>query len=366
MRTKEYRPTALLIRRFVAITLTILSVLALFWPSAIALGGTFRTEQKVRVQEYREELREEEGEYYRGYQAYIAHNVIQNLLTERIERAEKQDDPETAGALRTVSGAIQELVANKSIEMINRDFFSGLYTAFEDLGLSFEEIREIAAKLPYYADKSRELWPKDLEPFDSEIRMAKLGVIGYNVLFFLVIALGVGAVILMFLNRTEVLTVLHAFFSLLLAGLAIGLWIILLINGEHLLIPGVSAFLTPIFAIAACFVYQRDKRCSGIFPKRAAAPEPAEGPVLQEPAEEPSYVAPLPQGQMKRQAPEPDEWVCPVCNGRNALSDRFCSYCGTGREQEPAPEPETPHCPNCGEPIDPDMKFCVRCGAKLG
>jgi hypothetical protein len=367
MNKKAYNPTALLIRRFVAITLTVLAVLTMFWPSAVALGGTFRTEEKSRMQEYQRSLEDfaDDDPYAEYMRAYAAYSDIRMLLETRIEKAEKQGDSETARALRTVEDALEELNANRSIEKINRTFFSGVFAAFEDLGVSFEEAREILSGLPYYTDKSRELWPDEIKPFDSELKAVKIGAIGYNVLFFLVIALGAGAVVMMLLNRSGVVTLLHAIFSLLLAGLAIGLWVILLIKGENLLIPGVSAFAMPIFAIAACFVYRRDKNCKGVFPKRTAEPvtETAETPVE----------APVSREQMQQLQEEPaqDEWICSVCNGRNALTDETCAFCGSGRNGEqdaPQPiasEPEPPRCKNCGEPVLPDMKFCVRCGTKL-
>ena len=366
-KTAGSRPAALLIRRFVAVVLTLLSVGALFWPSAIALGGTLRVETKEEIRNIEKELDDyrddsDEGKYARA--AYY-------LVLDTIRGYQKTTDKDAKKAAKEAENIFRSITdINYMSEGVVYSMLSTVYGAIKDLGLSYEEIREVISKLPYFASKAQEVWPQDAEPYKGLIDGVRYGAIGWNALFFLMLALAAAAVVMMILNRSKVFSILYAIFAVLLGGAFIALWIFLLVKGVHVMMPGVAAFLLPILAIAACIVYKRDKSYRGVFPKRQKkpAPVPAPAPEVVNPGrEERAFEDEQAFVHSYRPAAEPAAayapveagWLCPVCGERVNETARFCTKCGTPKAApapEPAPEPE-PEEPTVAFEPEPEPAF---------
>ena len=407
-----------LIRRFIAIILVGLAIVSLFWPSVIAVGGTMRKDLKAEIdslEEYVEKNRYELENRYGSVDLFTARQTYRYLfeyLYRSGERAKAAGDLDTYETYSVAAGIIREF-SEKLNRNITTDFFGTLYRSGKDLGLSFSEIRKLVGQLPYFADKASEMWPAEVKAYDGAIKGIKYGNIGYNVLFFLVIALAIAAIVLMFMNRSKFWVILFTIFAVLFAGIFIALWIFMLVKDFHMFIPGVSMFALPILAIAACIVYKRDKSYKGIFPKRekkerpvarveapiqpayepyvapvaapvftpAPEPEPVftpepepvftpepvkeaieaqpEEPVFV-PAEEPAPAEePTPAEEPAAEEPAVEGWPCPNCGLINEADSKFCTGCGT-RKPDAAPV-----CPNCGAPVREGVRFCTKCGTKL-
>jgi ribosomal protein L40E len=397
-----------ILRRFLAILLTGLAILSLFWPSVLAVGGTMRKDLKVAIEEMEDEI-----EQYRAYYGANDKEIEKEIASEvsgyilgycrmNAQNAGQAGNQEMSNFWNNAFSILNTLNHNVPVS-ISTDLYTTIYRSVKNLGFSYEEFREIIVQLPYFAEKAQDMIPQlrsDAEPYVTAI---KYGNVGYNVLFFLVIALAAAAIVLMFMNRSKFWVILFTIFAVIFAGIFIALWILMLTNGVRLFIPGVSMFALPVLAIAACIVYKRDKRYKGIFPKRekkeietarvetpvqpafeayapVAAPvftpvkeaepvfAPAE-PVKEEPvfapeepaAEEPVFVPVAPEAEEPvREAVEADEegWICRECGERNDADAKFCTYCGTKKA-------EAPVCPNCGAPVREGVKFCTLCGTKL-
>lgn len=51
-----------------------------------------------------------------------------------------------------------------------------------------------------------------------------------------------------------------------------------------------------------------------------------------------------------------DAWICPKCQGVNAIGTRFCKHCGQQVGSE---------CVNCGQLVQIDAEFCPACGVNI-
>ena len=392
----------LLVRRFIAIILTVLSVLTLFWPSMIALFGTLRTEERLGIAEFEDELeRRKISSGSKKEREAISVQVYSDLLI-RLDTFRQEalldGDKDAADTLEGISDAITEYVKNGN-SSVNETLFLTLYRSVKNLGFSAAELRSILSIMPYYADTAHTLWTKEeREEFDSLIPLTHLAVIVYNVLFFLMIALGAAAVVLMLLNRSKVMTVLYTIFAVLFSGCFIAAGVFLFINNFHMLIPGLAAFMMPILAIAACIVYKRDKTYNGVFPKRqkpvkAAQPAPAYTPApkyVPEPAPKfdpepaPKFVPePAPVFEpAPKYVPEPVEepMTAPLIAPDDEEPEGSALYVPdydedpgektvvVPRYSEPMPEAKPvqkpKYCTNCGAPLAGGAHFCTRCGTK--
>lgn len=378
----------LLVRRFIAIILTVLSVLTLFWPSMIALFGTLRTEERLEIAEFEDELewRKINSGSKKEREAISAqmYNMLLDTLDAYRQDAIRDGNKDAANTLEGVRNAITEYVENGK-SSVNETLFLTLYRSVRNLGFSAAELRSILSLMPYYADTAHTLWTKEeREGFESLIPLAHLAVIVYNVLFFLMIVLGAAAVVLMLLNRSKVMTVLYTIFTVLFGGCFIAAGVFLFINNFRMLIPGLAAFMMPILAIAACIVYKRDKTYNGVFPKRqkpvkAAQPAPAYTPAPKfVPEPTPKYVPePAP-----KYVPEPVEepMTAPLSTPDDEEPEGSALYVpdydedpdektvDVPRYSEPMPEAKPvqkpKYCTNCGAPLEGGAHFCTRCGTK--
>ena len=369
--------TAKIVRRFVAILLVGLAILSLFWPSVIAVGGTLRKDLQASVNEletYLDRNAYDIADRYGSREAYIYRATSEYMLdyfrlnAQKAQQAKEEELSNFFSNAYYIFGTLRENVAPR----INFEFYNTIYRSLKNCGLSFEEFREIFTQLPYFAEKTLDYNPQHTDQIKPVATAIKYGNICYNVLFFLVIALAAAAIVLMFMNRSKFWVVLFTIFAVLFAGIFLALWIFLLVKDFHLFIPGVSMFALPILAIAACIVYQRDKRYSGIFPKR----ERKEHPVARiETPSEPmpqSYAAPVftpvePVKEAPAEEPAPENgWTCPSCHAANDADSNFCTYCGTQKPAAPAfEETKEPVCPNCGAPLNEGAKFCTKCGTRV-
>lgn len=216
------------IRRFVAIGLTLLSILFLFWPSAAAIGREARKNAE---------------------------------FGQMVGQTDAEGLASVKGILYKDSGGYNEVEKYPELtEKAERSFLS-FFHAIRDGKLSFFDVRTIAtALLGTMADVARVAKPKTGSFSGLSPAIPTAAVIAVNVLFFLMIAFAVGSVLMMLFNRSRVFGVLLTVFAFLFAGII--LMFVLAIPDDHgtkVFLPGASLFLLPICSLAACIVYKRVK-----------------------------------------------------------------------------------------------------------
>ena len=427
---KAGNPAAtLILRRFIAIVLTLLAVGALFWPSAIALGGTFRTDLKEAIEPIEEEWENKSFKSEAKENEFLAPRMNE-LVLGTLKSVADSDDEDTrlwAEYIADVYGSFgyEEGAFVKVSEKTSNAFLATLFKSIRNLGFSFNEFRTVASGTTYFLDKMNESGMVEEEADKAMITYTKIGIICYTVLFFLLIALAAAAVVMMFLNRSKGFSVLFAVLASLLGCAFIAVWVFALVIGNHMLLPGIAAFLLPILSIAACIVYKLDKSYKGIFPKRekrqkrekrekpTREPQPAQQRGAQYARREdrvrrPQESAFAPTAPLFPDTGAEGGWMCPLCGAKNLDAAKFCTKCGSSKpvaapepepvfdpepepvfepepapvfdpESAPEPEPvfapepepvqETPQiprfCPQCGTETTPGMKFCTACGRKL-
>ena len=290
----------LLIRRAIAIVLTVAAVVGLFLPM-ISLGEDAKY-AFARV-------KTEDGESCRVFLDELPRALKQALKDEQVK-------PE-----------YQRIVANAA-EDLNSDVVLPLYGFIEDGRISFLEFCKITA-LPSKAlnvlndnyddleEALEEFGKLDEESAEAEeqilsalsaVRQLGAGLkalpIVFYTLFFLTLALGVAAIVMCVLNRSKLFGILFVCFALICALFfaavivlprvligdvtsfsftlgEIGTGLSRLANaGQVMLIdflPGIGLILLSVLSLAGCIVYKRDRSYAGILPKRgtaAAAPAP--------------------------------------------------------------------------------------------
>lgn len=342
---------SLLIRRIIAIALTVLAAASLFWPSMIRLNSDYREMLNAKLSQI------PPYELERSLQRN-ARDIASKLSAD--PQKVLSDMKKLYGIVKDGSVTAYELQQSALIG----GGYSDQVKAMIDQQLSYRIYDS------YYDAYTYQTIPA-AETYKNYVTYAKIGVIVYNVLFFAMLACCLLSIVLMILNK-RALNVLHTVFAFLLIGAFTAA--IILSNrytkgsfyslfgssryyGEYEVsipnpfVPGVSLFLTPILSLAACILYRRGSKEKAAAPAYTSAYAPAYTPAWQ-----PQPVAPQ---------PEPvKDWTCPCCNAKNPLDADFCEYCG-GRN--PAPMPKKPvqrtvFCTHCGKQIDADMRFCKFCG----
>ena len=216
------------IRRFVAIGLTLLSILCLFWPSAVAISS-----EASKTEEFAQLVGLSDAEGLNAvkdilYQDNGGYNEVEKYpeLTEKAERS-----------------------------------FLAFFRAIRDGKLSYFDVRTIATSLlGTMADVIRVAKPQSGSFSNLSPAIPTAGSVTVNVLFFLMIAFGVGSVLMMLFNKSRVFGVLLTVLAFLFAGIM--LMFLLVIPDDHgvkVLLPGASLFLLPVCSLAACIVYKRVK-----------------------------------------------------------------------------------------------------------
>lgn len=366
-----------MVRRVIAIVLTLLAAASLFWPSVVGLGSKYQAMVDAN-------------------QDYYDSGLVDRILERQAKYAVRQydiSDVETVekdlnklfnmgrdGALTVFEMEKVMLIANRYVAAI-KDSLKELRDRIDTYGAPDSVIRQVKSTEKY-------------------LTYAKIGVIVYNVLFFGMLAFCLMSVILMVFGKPA-LNVIHTVFAFLLTGVFTAA-IIVLNHYSHsqdfcraveltfyakqtgyanLLAPGISLFVTLPLSLAATIIYKRSRGPKAA--KIAAQPAPVcAAPVTQQPAAQPITRQPVQQPAAPQPEAQPsDEWICPACTAKNPKSAPFCEYCGTANptpppapepepepECEPAPEPapEKPQvfCMFCGRKIDADLPFCKYCGQK--
>ena len=382
------------VRRFIAIGLTVLSLVFLFWPAVLGYtDGETRTEYRVLYENRRIYKRSDSYRYEREEALY----------------AYQLGYGEDGGAYLSAKETYADYEYKPSVSLLE---LRSYYTAF----LTLQSIEE---RNDTYASDS-ELSELRAENRDQLI----LFTVALNVLFFGLLLTGVLSILFSLLNKGNGFAITHAVLAFLCAAAVI--FIIVSSNrslreafhynesaAASLLIgPDAALFLIPAFALAACIVYRRDRALKGAFPKRGASEAPAPVPVrnpyaprpvpeiptpaygnpdpyaayvpqprpvyerpVRVPKAEPKHIYPVPGSAKPAAQPtalfgktppsEETPWVCPQCEAQNTPESRFCSLCGSKRPEKMPAEEAPAFCPNCGTALEPGSRFCVFCGTKL-
>lgn len=401
------RSSVLLIRRFAAILLTVLSVICLFWPAMISITDA----------DDREAMEEKDEDYQDNRKSKEYKQSRKESLKFYKELYGKKDGAAYVDAMELYDSVA--LKGHKSFLHLR-----SLYTAASIMNRIVDENTE-EPDYSYLTEEKIEELEEEQEEQDKEHTKITIYAIILNVLFFAMLASGAAAIVLSFLNKLKIASYVHA----VLTVLGVVMVILVLVHLNHPYVeegddaiwgPGVGLFLMPIFSIGALVLYQRDKTFKGLFPKRGpkpayaaadnggnpfadntaaarhtapevpdysrdayAAPAPTSYAAPEEPsgrnlwnhpagrASDNNWGAPAPRpvsrpAEPARPAPAPaaEDWVCSQCEAVNPADAMFCSVCGA---QKPAPRAAAGRpafCHNCGEKLDPDARFCVSCGAK--
>ncbi len=366
------------IRRMVAIGLTVLTLIFLFWPSMMGITNEdVREEYEDSIPYIRRQLRE-----------------LRNSKDEAIDEFSSVMSDADAKAFYNAYAASLE-----SSTLTNWSFLAGRTRTS-----STTTVARLAEKY-------------DLSAFDSETKEQfdtwSIYSALMNILFFGMLAMGVLAIVLYALNKSRAAGVLLAVLA------AIGsIVFISYINYQNNQFSdslsgyssssaskmrnpygvGPAMFLLPIFALAACIVYKRDTRISGAFPKASSVPKPGASGDLWGMSSEPTPVSVPPKtgtsgtpqvsaaprsglkmssnwsrpgdgtiGSASGGASKPisrvslNGWICPQCESDNPNSEEFCPLCGG---KKPPVSVDAPRCTTCGAPLNPGASFCTNCGAK--
>ncbi len=354
--------TSTLIRRFIAIGLTVFTLVFLFWPSMIRIANKdYRDMVEGFIPSYRrslEDLRDNKSKY------------IDQL------QHEYGDSEGTALYNATVAGLETSACTSWS--------FLSMRTRTTS---SWTSSRIQLEHYGYTIDGESQ------DAYDKNVMYSIL----MNVTFFAILTSGVLAILLYALNKSRAGGIVLA--ALAVIGSAVFVFYIFdqnklyddALSGAYPDVYGVgpALFLLPIFAIAACIVYQRT-------PKRAAAADAPSDELWGMPPENaekaPASAPYAPMTQNARQTsaarsgqplsgswtrpgvtppPAPaapnaparaaiNGWICPHCESDNPADVDYCPLCGS---KKPVVRSQS-FCTACGAPIDPGASFCSTCGAK--
>lgn len=377
---------AALIRRFIAIGLTALTLVFLFWPSM--MGYTNKESRKNAednipiVRSTLSDMRSNKDEYIEDAQEEFGSSDGKALYDAAVAYLETQTMLDWSFLSMRTATTSQWTVARIQIEHYNTTLDS-----------------------------------KDQERYDKNIMYSIL----MNITFFGILAAGVLAILLYALNKSRAGGIVLAVFTVI--GAAVFVAFLIYQNGlqsdtlnemrtymgsdygknlENPFGPGPALFLLPAFAIAACIVYQRSPKPSGASakpssasadafagdlwgmpPASGAAGTPAANPTESRRADQGgasprsslkmsnnwSRPGSVPTGTAAAGAPNRtparvsvNGWICPQCESDNPASEEFCPLCGG---KKPAVRNEAKACCTaCGAPILPGALFCTTCGAK--
>ncbi len=243
-----------LIRRCLAIGLVLLSIMFMFWPATVAVSSRLRNSR------------------------------IDDRAALYMERYDCSESQARAIASFELSDNLRGVSAS---DLRSRLTYYALHQSVDDA---------------YKKETRGEDWFDDyLDRLSDDIKIERtlntLGGVCVNIFFFCMLAAGVAAIVLYALNKTRIAGIVFAVFAVLLVAVAIGYMIYTNVSTNEALdaksvsdevwdvqhdpiVPGVSMFLIPIFAIASCIVYQRTGRKKARTPKPAAAPVEPYAPIM--------------------------------------------------------------------------------------
>ena len=389
MSANESKTKSLLIRRFIAVFISIAAVLCLFLPMLSISEDAQAAFRRAKT---------ENSESNEAFIADLPGTVARLLKDEDVKKQH----------IRTVEDIASDLVYNVAMPLyrLGEDHRITLLEACQIVGLPAKAVDILDAHEDELDDCLKDFGESDPEykEQEAEIRhalsnlgpVASFSRIGSYVLYGLAgatLLLGILSIITELLNRSKSTSVLFCVFAILLAAL-----FILTIVGPRLmdaeikpfrfdleaedvgealtklanaavkavttLLPGIGLILLPLCAFVPCVLYKRDKSYDGVFPKRsrkAAASKKTERlkQKAMPPKKMPVAVPPAP-GKF---------WTCSACGQQNGVDSRFCCACGAQKPQrKPAPADSLPvarYCPVCGRELSAHHLFCPGCGAKV-
>lgn len=353
METKPMKSNLPQMRRFLAIALTVLSLLGLIWPEAAIVARVSRADYlRDELDDYDSDWGRSKSDVRTEANAEYSSNIVFNRTKLSFSDLRSWLSAE-ATEIRLV-----EKADTKDMSGSEKREYMEFY--LEWIGPSER------AKRAYYLNSS----------------------VFVNILFFGLLALGIAAIVFYVLNGTRILGIAYGAFTLLADLFLLILMMLKLPEFTKVVSPGISMLLMPLFAALACVVYQPDKKAKPAAPRRAPRPAPRPAPASDnlfadtddyaqpgrpaanpfEPAARPT---PRPTSRtIQRQADNPFDsapraaaagWVCPKCRSTNRPDAQFCTVCGT---QKTAPRAAEPVCRKCGNPLKPGAAFCPNCGER--
>lgn len=300
------------IRLIIAIGLTLLTILFMFWPATASVEWSERTGYMWSQENWKQQKKDFSREQYCEY-----------LMDAGFSKADAKD------AYHVL------LNYRNSASKPDRSFWdlrTSLTSQIQSLHLQSKYGNEYFGINYHYYDGTR------------------IGVmygfgIGFNILFWGMLILGVGAIVLYIFNKTRAVGILFAVFAFCTSMTVMAFLIVQKSMKDDITVPNVSMFLMPLFAIGSCIVYQRTKR----FENKA----------------KPSYETGNPQpinqtwkDPVKTPFIDLSVWVCPACGKNNLTESNFCANCGTKK-----PDPGW-ICPACGKNNLAESNFCANCGTQ--
>ncbi len=399
METSSLKGNLPQMRRFLAIGLTVLSLLFLFWPSMAAVNS------EVRADYIKEETKKYQGDSDNG--SYYTSNPFSKADARAMANAEWLATATTGRAefsfLQVRNGlsagatelALMEKYAKKQWEENYREWrsnYSEPYTVYNSNGE-----RVAVSSYKEYVKVTRPTETKKLYSFINTYSVL------VNILFFALLACGIVTLVLYAMGQTRITGIVFAALTVVADIVFIIMLSYIKKNDDifgysafgNVTAPGASMFLLPIFTLAACILYQPSKKTKRVKPRRAPHPAPATGelftdttgyvppvktnenpftestgymppvktdenPFTEAPRPEPRPVQNVPDDPFT-EAPRPaaEGWTCPSCNTTNRIEARYCTVCGMQRS---VPEQKAPACRYCGKTLKPGVKFCPYCG----
>ncbi len=300
-----------MIRRFIAIGLTLLAILFMFLPAIAAVDSDHYDDA---VEEWKE------------WKEYKKDHSKSEMIKDATESYKDYYDMSTSDAKRMANAAYTanniESRPNFSLAQL-RTYFSALTTEFTLI------------------EKNGSISFLDSDYVGFVVAMAIL----LNLTFWPMLIFGIGAMVLYFFNKTRALGVVFAVFAFLNALVVIIFLAVSKSKEGSITAPGAMMFLMPMFALASCIVYQRSKPAK----KGRLAAQPMNN----------QWTQPQANNQWAQQ-PAEAVWTCPVCGGKNPVTAGFCANCGT---KQPAKQTDW-FCPVCGSKNPVTAGFCANCGTK--
>ena len=310
-----------MIRRFIAMGLTLLALLFMFWPAIASVKAEERHEY-IEAQEWWKEYKKEHKK------SEMINEAVEGFMDDGFS---KSDAKKAANASYTV----QDISDNTDYSLAQ---LRSLYSASATLYALYEKYN----RNRYYSSS-------DSDRAAFGVAMAVL----LNISFWSLLVIGIGAMVLYFFNKTRALGIVFTVLAFLNS-----LYVIIMLAGINemkgdITVPGASMFLIPMFALAACIVYKRTAT-------KKAAPARAYAPANPQPVN--NYAQPM-NGQWAQPQPAGNQWSQPQPRPVNNYAQQPANN-PWEQPQRTAEEP-TWFCPACGAKNPKSAGFCSNCGTKL-
>ena len=342
-----------MMRGIIASVLTVLSLVCLFWPSMINLSASARENYFGPALDDIETRFGSMDEYFDEFEE----KAVDELKEAGYGTAK-------AKSLTSAMVEMEKVALTGKYSFFGVKTVIGFFDRFADELNRNSPLREMASKSSGFESL--------MEMSDEGATALKIVSIVLNILLYGMLALGALAILMYLLGKNRVFGVLHTILAFLVALAFIGIVILANIGAARdsriegdILAVGIGSVLMPLFALAACIVYKRDKK--GAAPVEApvqtfaptTAPQQPVNPWASAPqqpsnpqwgAQQPSnpqWGAQQPRqgawsdvsgwGEQPQSAPQQPQaevptWTCPVCGTKNPTTTAFCPNCGTNQE----------------------------------